>query len=149
MPRYKRDMSFVNTLTPIITKANIHGGSASRISTELLKALQNYATAVQTQGFSAQIESIRPLVTSLSRHMSMVEETVNEAIAFIERPDVVLDGLRDQMKRMFIIYGSVLFGLFVLFVIVAIRLTTRNVSGAPIFMLIIFFSIPLSLVCFL
>ncbi len=31
----------------------------------------------------------------------MVEETVNEAIAFIERPDVVLDGLRDQMKRMF------------------------------------------------
>ncbi len=149
--KYKRDMSFINTLTPLITKANAHAGSASRISTELLQALQDYAT-VQLQGSLTQsiseVGPIGPLVTSLSRYMTLVEGAVNEAIESAERPEVVLEGLRGQIMRKTVIGCWAFLGLYVLFVIASIR-STKHVSQPTMAMLWILISIPLSLVGFL
>ena len=132
MPGYKRDMAFVEDLTPIITKANTHAGCASRISANLMKSLEDCATAVKSQGSSTRLEmeSIGPLLTSLSRYMSQAEETVNAAIAFVERPDASIEELRNKMKRMIIISGAVFIVLFVLFVLETFRFSTRMISAA-------------------
>lgn len=147
---YKRNLMFVETLTPIVTKANIHAGSASRISSDLMKSLENYATAVKPHGSSqSEIESIGPLVTSLSQYMSQVEEAVNEAIAFVERPDVSIEEIRNKAKRICIIFGAAFVGLFVLFMVDTMRLSSKMTSGFPTTLIVIFCSLPFSIIAFL
>lgn len=151
MPRYKRDMTFVETLTPIVSNANMHAGSASRVSTELLKALQEYATAVHSQGSStrSEMELIAPLVTSVARYMSLTEESVKEAITFVERPVAAIDEVKGKMKRAFIASVSVFVCLFVLFVISTVRMSTKPASGFPVAMFVIFCSMPVTLIVFM
>ncbi|KLO17927.1 hypothetical protein SCHPADRAFT_138995 [Schizopora paradoxa] len=151
MPGYKRDMSFIEDLIPIITKANTHAGCASRISANLMKSLKDYATAIKAQGSSTRsdIESIGPLLTSLSRYMSQVDEAVNEAITLVERPNASIEELRNKMKRVFIISGVMFIVLFVLFVIDTFRLSTKKISGFPVTLLILVCSMPLSVAVFM
>lgn len=150
LPAYKRDMLFVDTLTPIATKANDHAGCASRISVKILEVLHDYATSMQSPGSSGysvpKVEPIVPLVGSLSEYMMLIEKAVNEAAVFCERPDIALDALKYQINRMIVVCCAVLLALLVIFVIVAVEMT---VTGPPVAILLVLFSIPLSFAGFL